>query len=199
MARKDRLTNDATVALTALVVIQGLAIATFALSLRTLGKRMSSVETRFERDLVGLAQQVRKKSARIGLPKGAQVPSFALSGRNGAVVDNRSFVGKRTLVLFARDACPLCDRLLAEVASEGRAATTQPWDSTLVIAKGDSDTLSASVPENLGLAFDPDGTTHQAFNVEHPPAVAVVDPGGRILISGAAKHHKDILTLIGNR
>lgn len=171
----------------ALIVAQGAAIATFAVSLRALARRLDRLEQRMDEKTSPTKEAAPRHTSRVGLRRGSIAPRFSLPRRGGGRIALDDLPGQRALLIFGAHDCGPCHQLAHEIAHAPAAAG---WDSTVIIASGNS--VPDEWPEGIEVAFDSDRAVTDAYGIEHPPAIAIVSPEGKILVSAAARGRDDV-------
>lgn len=125
-----------------------------------------------------------------GLAVGAQAPQkMELVDSQGSALSwpwDRGRPDSQTIMIFGAPSCPLCERLLAQLADFG--SIWRDIADVIFVDQGPP-RESARARECLGsqswtYAFSPDGSLHHAFDVEAYPFAFVINSRGSVTARG---------------
>lgn len=132
--------------------------------------------------LVGCVTDPEPEQAVVLVGVGDTLPRFSVTDRDGRVVTDRSFAGRRWVLTFFTTTCPDCRRALPELQAFHEAHPATPVEC---IARSESQASVAAYwaeqTLTLSYAVDPESTVYHLFASAGVPRIYVADEQGMII------------------
>jgi hypothetical protein len=127
-----------------------------------------------------------------GAPPGTSVPPFDARSPSGEIVPSRQLFHRRLVCVFFAAGCAPCKMLLSELA-----VSSWNGDAPLVVFTDDaSDVRYASLPPNVAVLEQLDGTASKAFRSNAFPQAFAVDEQG-VIVAVAVPNSLEELRILG--